>query len=190
MSLRIMIIPGNHDCEIEYNWYLSVKRELEAKGFHVVAEKMPDAYLATKEIWLPHIEKKVENSSKTILIGHSSGAVAIMRYLETHQIEGAILIGACHTDLGDETERLSNYYSTPWQWGKIKKNTKWIVQFASVDDPFIPIEEARFIHEQLETEYHEYRDQGHFGGPNDHIVDFPELVLAVLRKTGMPTQPL
>lgn len=179
-----MVIPGNHDCDIEENWYLAVKHALEAKGFHVVAEKMPDAYLARKEIWLPFIEQKVSNSPNTILIGHSSGAVAIMRYLETHAIEGAIIIGACHTDLGDETERQSNYYTNPWQWDKIKKNAKWIVQMASVDDPFIPINEARFIHEKLGTEYHEYLNEGHFGSPHEDKTTFPEVVFTVLKKTG------
>lgn len=57
-----------------------------------------------------------------ILIGHSSGAVAILRYLETHRIEGAVIIGVCHTDLGDEKKKISGYYDDPPELVKGIKN--------------------------------------------------------------------
>ena len=56
----------------------------------------------------------------TILIGHSSGAVAAMRYAETHRLLGSILVGVCHTDLGDSGEAASGYYREPWQWDRIR----------------------------------------------------------------------
>ncbi len=53
--------------------------------------------------------------------------------------------------------------------------------FASEDDPWIPISEPQFIHQQLNCEYHEFKDQGHFGG--DYFKpDFPELTLSILNK--------
>jgi|GEM_PF-2450317 predicted GNAT family N-acyltransferase len=86
-----------------------------------------------------------------------------MRYAESHKILGSILIGACYTDLGYDAEKQSHYYDKPWQWDKIRDNQKWIVQFASTDDPYIPIDEPRHVHRSLGTEYHEYTDRGHFG---------------------------
>ena len=169
-----MIIPGNGNTDISENWFLYVKQSLEAMGLHVIAKNMPDPVLARKSFWIPFIEKEL-GTTDAILIGHSSGAVAILRYLENHRAKGAILVGACHTDLGDENERLSGYFSDPWQWKKIKRNADWIVQFASIDDPYIPIEEARHIHDELNTEYHEYADQGHFGG-DVHKTEFPEII--------------
>ena len=186
MLPRVIIIPGNHETPIEVNWYLSVKRELEAKGFHVIANTMPDGYVASKEVWLPYIEEQLQNNPNSILIGHSSGAVAALRYAETHQVEGIIMVGACYTDLDDELERKSGYYSTPWQWDKIKKNAKWIVQFASIDDPFIPIAEPRHIQQQLAAEYHEYEDEGHFGTSFKAKNEFPEIVFTVLKKARLP----
>src|SRR5205085_912422 len=126
-----------------------------------------------KEYWLPFIEQKME-SEDCILIGHSSGAVAILRYLETHKVGGAVIVAACYTDLGDEKEKASGYYSEAWHWDKIRKNAGWIVQFASTSDPFIPIAEPRFIHEKIHSEYHEM-DCGHFGPPAE-MKEFPELI--------------
>jgi hypothetical protein len=37
----------------------------------------------------------------TIVVGHSSGAEAIMRYLESNKVLGAVLVSACWTDLGN-----------------------------------------------------------------------------------------
>ena len=176
MTLAI-ILPGNGGPDIDRNWYKSVKKELENSGIRVVLETMPDPVLARKEFWLPFIERHALQKEEVVLIGHSSGAVAILRYLETHKAEGAIIAGACVTDLGDDMEKASGYYDSAWQWESIKKNTGWIIQFASRDDPYIPIEEERYINEMLNTEYHEFEDRGHFMDD-----DFPELVQELRKK--------
>jgi len=96
---------------------------------------------------------------------------------------GIIIVGVNNTDLGYEEEKLSGYFDNPWQWKKIKKNIKWIIHFASQDDPYIPIKEQRFIHQQLDSEYHEYIDRGHFGSEYKSDKKFPELIKVILRKT-------
>ena len=180
--MRAIILPGNNNCDVTTQWYLHVKKELEKIGIEVVVENMPDADIARKEYWLPWIEEKAKGADKIILIGHSTGTVAILRYLESHHVEGAVLVAAFHTDLGDAKEKKSHYFDSPWQWEKIKQNVKWIIQFASTNDPVIPIEEARFVRDKLNPEYHEFNDQGHFSRDTAGKVEFPELVEAVKRK--------
>ena len=79
-----------------------------------------------------------------------------------------------HTDLGVISEKLSGYFKKPWDFDAIKQNQKFIIQFNSTNDPHILIAEARFVHEKLNTDYHEL-SQGHFY-PQD---TFPELIEAV-----------
>lgn len=186
-KIKVIFIPGNGGGGREMmnplmhqNWKPWLKDRLEELGIDVVAKDWPDPDLARSKFWLPHI-KKLGANEKTILIGNSSGAVAAMRYAEKYQVLGLVLVAACYTDLGMETEKISGYFDKPWQWEKIKKNTNWIVQFASLDDPFIPISEARFMHEMLETEYYEFENEGHFGYPNPKL-EFPELVESVKNK--------
>lgn len=174
-----MIIPGNQNASLSQEWYPWVKTELEKLGIKTIAKNMPNADLARRQFWIPFIEQQLEGNEKSIVIGHSSGAVAALRYLEDHKLEGVVLIGACYTDLGDEHEKKSGYYDDEWQWDKIKQNAKWIVQFASQDDPYIPISEARFVHEKTDAEYHEYNDRGHFWGG---VREFPEIIEAIKRK--------
>ncbi|MCA9371345.1 alpha/beta hydrolase [Candidatus Woesebacteria bacterium] len=175
--MKAIIIPGNGNTPISDNWFPYVKRRLLARGLEVIAEDMPDPELARKSYWLPFIEKKLK-TEEAILIGHSSGAVAIMRYLEEHKAKLAILVGVCYTDLGLESEKKSGYYDEPWNWEAIKKNAKKICIFASKNDPYISISEPRHIKDQLEAEYHEYNDEGHFGS-DVNKTEFPEIVMVV-----------
>jgi len=176
--MKVMIIPGNDNTLITSNWYQYVKHELEKLGLEVIAENMPDPKLARKEIWIPFIKENISADEDVILIGHSSGAAAILKFLEENKCRLAIIVGAYYTDLGDELEKKSGYFDELWKWNQIKENAKKIVIFASQDDPYIPIEQARFIKEKVDAEYHEYKDEGHFGA-DVNKKEFPELVLIV-----------
>ena len=72
-----------------------------------------------------------------------------MRLLEAHKVKGCVLVSACVTDGGMESERISGYYSRPWEWAKIRTNAEWILQYHSSDDPFIPRSEADEVATQL-----------------------------------------
>lgn len=184
MRMKVMIIPGNGNTDISENWFPYVKKRLEELGIDAIAKNMPDPDLARRQFWIPFIEKEINGDENSILIGHSSGAVAILRFLENHKVLGAIIVGACYTDLGDEKEKLSSYYDDEWQWNKIKQNAKWIIQFASTNDPYIPIEEARFIRDKINSEYNEYKDQGHFSS-DANKTEFPEIVEVIKRKLNL-----
>ena len=181
---KAILAPGNGGGTPQDNWFPYLERELPKLGLSVINQQFPDAELARKEFWLPFLTE-LGADKDTIIIGHSSGAVAAMRYAEEHQILGSVLVGTCYTDLGHESEKQSQYYNTPWQWDTIKANQQWIIQFASTDDPFIPIEEARHIHQHLDTEYYEYDDQGHFGHGDQPRVEFPELVEVLQKKVNI-----
>ena len=107
-----------------------------------------------------------------------------MRFAEKYKIFGSILVGSYYTDLGFPTEKKSGYFDAPWDWNAIKSNQCWIVQFASVDDPWIPIEEPRFMHKMLQSEYHESDDQGHFDKEH-HKMAFPELIKVIKKKLSV-----
>lgn len=175
VQLKAIIVHGNNGGVSTDFWYPSTKRFLEKLGVMVINQTFPDNQLAHENIWLANLEK-LGADANTIIIGHSSGAVAAMRFAQNHKIFGSVLVGVNYTDLGDETEKESGYYNHPWNWEKISANQNWIIQFASHNDPYIPISQPRFIAKKLNSEYYEYKDRGHF-----QINEFPEL-LEVLKK--------
>lgn len=149
----------------------------------MIAPQFPDTPLARESYWMPFL-KTLNPDEHTILVGHSTGAIAALRYAEKYQILGSVLVGGYVTDLGMETEKLSGYFDRPWDWDAIKNNQQWIIQFASTNDPWIPIDEARALHNYLNTEYYEFTDQGHFGG-DCYKQEFPELVVALKKKLAV-----
>jgi len=66
------------------------------------------------------MEQQLNCDSNTVIIGHSSGAQAALRYAENHSVHGLVLVSACVTDLGDANEKASGYYNRPWQWEQVK----------------------------------------------------------------------
>lgn len=177
MSLpKAILIHGNGGSTAGDIWLPSVERELTTLGLEVINRTFPDNVKARARFWLPFLEE-LGADARTILIGHSSGAVAAMRYASTHQLWGSILIGVCHTDLGDSGEAASGYYREPWPWPRIRDNQRWIAIFNSSDDPHIPIAEPRYVAAQLRCSYFEFDDRGHF--VDSHL---PEVVDYVRRK--------
>ncbi len=183
-DVKIIIVRGNGNSTPNENWFPYAKKELEKIGLLVINKEFPDPELAREEYWLPFI-KKLGADENTILIGHSSGAIAAMRFVERNKILGSILVATYYTDLRDEREKKSGYFDRPWDWESIRKNQKWIVQFASTDDPYVPIKEARFIHQKLQTEYREYKDEGHFGADKNKTI-FPEITAVIKSKLRTP----
>lgn len=186
-ELKIIFLHGNGNSTPKDNWFPFIKTELEKFGINIIDRQFPDAYLARASYWLSFLKDELKADKNSILIGHSSGAVASMRFAENNQIFGSILVAPMHTDLGIETERLSGYYDKPWDWHAIRNNQNWIIQFSSTDDPWIPIAEPRFVHEQLKSEYYEFNTQGHFGG-DYHKRSFPELAEALKKKLSIITK--
>jgi len=180
-SAKAILIHGNGGCTAGDIWLPYLERELTALGLEVINQTFPDNIKARAQYWLPHIES-LGADERTILIGHSSGAVAAMRYAEAHQLLGSILVGVCHTDLGDSFEAASGYYETEWQWQRIRDNQQWIAIYSSTDDPHIPIAEPRFIAAQLRCSYFEFTDRGHFIDTRR----FPDVVNLVRRKLITP----
>lgn len=177
---KIILIHGNGGCTAADGWLPFVERDLSALGLDVVNRTFPDNVRARASVWLPFLEE-LGADERTVIIGHSSGAVAALRYAESHRLLGSVLVAVCHTDLDDPGERASGYYQGPWRWDDIRRNQEWTAIFQSDDDPHIPVAEARFVAAQLRANYFEHTDRGHFTSREA----FPELVRFVARKLGL-----
>eukprot|EP00547_Thalassionema_nitzschioides_P002797 CAMPEP_0194224622 /NCGR_PEP_ID=MMETSP0156-20130528/37931_1 /TAXON_ID=33649 /ORGANISM="Thalassionema nitzschioides, Strain L26-B" /LENGTH=140 /DNA_ID=CAMNT_0038956277 /DNA_START=306 /DNA_END=728 /DNA_ORIENTATION=- len=128
----------------------------------------------------------VENQAENIIIiGHSSGAQASLRYAELYKLHGCVLVSATYTDLGDANERASGYYprvssdgtiTNSYDFEKMRENCPLWAQFHSNDDPFIPLNEAERIRDglKLKDEYTMLPGRSHF------FEYSPELLEAIL----------
>ncbi|KAH9197913.1 hypothetical protein AeNC1_000094 [Aphanomyces euteiches] len=160
---RVLILPGNGCTPVEScNWYGWLAQELRARGCEVVLTDMPDPMTARESTWLPHVRDVMKCDENSVIVGHSSGAQAAMRYAETTKVAGLVLVSVCVTDLGDENERASGYYNRPWAYDKVRENVSWIVQFGSPDDRFLPAAEQQQVAEGLNSEFHFLKGKDHY----------------------------
>jgi len=178
-AATVILVHGNGGCTAGDFWLPAVERDLAAAGLRVINRTFPDNVKARARIWLPFLES-LGVDEHTIVVGHSSGALAAMRYAETRPLLGSVLVGVCHTDLGDGFEAASGFYEAPWRWDRIRANQRWIGIFNSSDDPHIPVAEARFVAAQLRCSYFEFEDRGHFTDST-----LPEVSAFILRKLGI-----
>lgn len=170
--MKVVIIHGNMGCTSESFWipWLKSRLRLELPRVEIKTPNMPDNWIGSEDIWIPYMRDELMCDEETVIIGYSTGAIDAMRYAEQHEILGSILVCPYHTDLNNNIEKLSGYFNRPFDWESIKENQQWIMQFSSTDDPYVPIEESRFIHNKLSTEYHEYNDRKHFMGMEEREI--------------------
>ena len=93
------IIPGN-GCTSSIErcmWYGWAKKKLSEAGIATQLRLMPDPIVARETVWLPFMEAELNCNANCVVIGHSSGAEAAMRYAETHKVLGVVLLAACVT---------------------------------------------------------------------------------------------
>lgn len=184
---KCVIAPGNGCTDIrEALWYSWVAKKLKQTGLFpdgVIACTFPDPVNARESIWIPFMADKLGVDSRTLLIGHSSGAEAAMRFAERRPVGAIVLVSACWTDLGNPHESLAGYYSRPWLWDEIRSNVVagWICQFGSDDDPFIPRHEMMHVHQNLKSHLVWHTDRGHYADDT-----FPDLIEEVIRFMTMP----
>ncbi len=201
LDFTLMIIPGNGGCDVtRSNWYPWLNKELTKKypKANIICENMPDPVEAREIYWMPfiknHLKISIEEKKDIYVVGHSSGAVALMRLVENTKITGGFIVAGCVSHLGDENELNSGYYPKqpnktelrPWQWDKMKENTKWLINICSEDDCFIPIFEGLEIKEKLGLEHGVTHIQFTKEEGKSHFMfkKFPELFNIIVDKIG------
>jgi uncharacterized protein len=162
MKTRAIFVHGNQSTHWSFAFAPWLKSELEKLGFETFFETLPDSIIARSEYWLPFLKDHIKAGENDIIIGWSSGAVAAMRYAETNKIKGSVLISPCYTDLGDELEKQSGYYDSPWDWESIKANQGKIALIYGDDDPYIPQDQFEHIASKLNPDEFKIHKGKHF----------------------------
>lgn len=188
--MKVIILPGNGCTNIlQSNWYGWLRSALEVRDVHCVAENMPDPHKAQRNIWIPFIRDTLGADCDSILVGHSSGAQAALRFAEDHKVGGIVLVAATFTDLGDAGERASGYYplnnesENMYKFSAMRANCPKWYQFHSDDDCFIPVHEAERIRDGLQLGTEEFSmlsGRSHFFNP-----PFDELLNVVCKMAGV-----
>ena len=160
-----LILHGT-DNDSSGNWFPWLKNELEKKSWKVWVPDLPQAdkpsikrynrYIFSNDDW--------EFNEKSVLIGHSSGAVAILGLLQhlpkDTEVDTCIFIGSFKDNLG--WDALDGLFEEPFDFEKIKQKANNFIFIHSDNDPYCPLEHAQYLSNKLDGELIVKKGQEHF----------------------------
>lgn len=160
MNKNILILHGWNASPRDH-WFWRAKEKWEKKGWKVEVPEMPGNYFPKLEAWLKIIESFQPNQS-WVLIGHSLGGVAILKYLENADkpIGKAILIATPLTAM--HFGALDNFFEHGFNWENIRSNCHQFAILNEDNDPAIPIEHGQKYAKNLDGRLHTISGFTHF----------------------------
>lgn len=169
---NVLILHGT-DATSKDNWFPWLKLELGEKGYKVWVPNLPRSSKPSMKQYNKFIfsNKKWEFDGDSVIIGHSSGAVAILGILQGLPDEvvvgTCIFVGVFKGDLG--WEELSELWDVPINYGEIKKKARKFIFVHSDNDLYCPLEHAEYLSRKLGGELRIIVGAKHFsidpGGP-------------------------
>ncbi len=184
MKKRAFLIHGWEGYP-EEGWRPWLRDELARNGFEVAVPAMPDTAYPRMDAWLSYLSSVVgKPDTLCYFVGHSLGAITILRYLEQlkpHQrIGGAVFIAGFSDDLGFDELKKSKFFVGPIDWKKIKSHGKKYIAIHSDNDPYVSLQYGDVFKKSLHAEVIVLHDRKHFSG-DDGINELPEVLDAVLK---------
>ncbi len=162
------------------NWFMWLKGKLVGAGHNVWLPQLPDAEKPNTKTYNKFLlaNKNFVIDSDTIVIGHSSGAVEILRLLEhlppKTTIKAAVLVSAFKDDLGWDS--LTELFQEPFDFDRIKSTCDQFIFVHSDNDPHVPLEHAEYLCGKLGGKLIVLEGQGHFNTElSPDYKKFPEL---------------
>lgn len=161
---HILILHGWNALPAEH-WFPKAKEKFERSGFKVEVPEMPGGYFPKKEEWVKTIAN-FNPDENWVLMGHSLGGVAILRYLEekVKPISQAILIATPYEPM--QFKPIENFFGNEFDWKKIRKNCQKFDIVNESNDSIIPLEHGQKFAKNLKGKLHILSGYSHF-----HTID-------------------
>jgi len=169
-------------------WKPWLKNELEKYGYRVEIPSMPNSNAPIVSEWLEQMNKEINKPNEdTILVGHSLGGLAILKYIETLpqnvKIDKVILVASV-IDSIKNMSGLELKIAKPWlaeslDCDKINSSTNKIISFFSDNDPHIPLESSKIVQSKLRGEVI-VEHKGHYN-EESNVFEVPQILKVITR---------
>jgi predicted alpha/beta hydrolase family esterase len=172
----------------ESNWFPWLKQKLAQGGHKVSVPHFPTPEDQSFASWHIVAEQALKefNPDRTVLIGHSTGAVCVLRLAEIASKPYQAVFSICPfvRDLGlDPYDRLnSSFVHHPFDWQRIKNKAGSICCFAGDDDPYVPLSYSVEVAEKTGGDLTIVEKGGHLNAETGFL-EFP-LLLDRIGQTG------
>lgn len=181
---KILIIHGTYGYPTE-NWIPWLRAELEQRGHEVISPQFPTPENQNLTAWLQVFEQYRELcDDDMILVGHSVGASFILSVLETlsQPVKASFLVAGFASMLpnaGNVGLLIKTFVEKEFNWPTIRQNSRSFTIFQSDNDPYVPVDKAGELAQQLNTPITYVANAGHFNETADYL-KFPLLLERIL----------
>jgi len=180
--MKIVLMHGK-DADPTQKWYPWLSEVMKKEGNDFIAPVLPNASDPVLSEWMHELDQ-IDIDQDTILVGHSRGGVALLRWLEKQaanfKVKKVILIATNSGNIGDmaiTTETNHGFYTEEgYDLEKIKSHCTNFVVLHSTDDQWVPFSHGEKIAKGLNAKFLEFNDYGHFGKT---VPEIPELLLEI-----------
>lgn len=172
----------------EGNWFRWLEIKLKAKGLEVWLPTLPHADHPSlrEELEFVHEHCPFPLDADTLVIGHSSGAILALLLAQENEVKlSAVIAVSVFYDNSLGWSANDKLFDVPFDWAKVSANAPNIVCIHSDDDPYVPLEQARYVADNIHAELIIIPGQGHFNLEKSEMYrSFPAL-LSLLEERHM-----
>lgn len=155
---RAVILHGT-DGEPGMNWFPWLKGKLEKAGYDVWAPPLPGNHTPNREVYGDFLFGQGWDFADNIVVGHSSGAVEVLNLLMDERfpkIKLGVMVGAWKGDIPkgyeeDNTQFANLFPPEGFNFARIKQNADKLAFLHGDDDPYCPLEQAKYLAEKLDA---------------------------------------
>ena len=144
MPLRVLIIHGTKGSP-EGNWFPWLRAALEKDGHDVRVPRFPTPEGQSFESWRAIAETELKDAppAETLLVGHSTGAVFVLRLAEQAPVPFRAVFSVCPfaADLGlaGYDELNATFVRHDFNWPRVRAGAKAFFFYAGDNDPYVPL---------------------------------------------------
>jgi leucyl-tRNA synthetase len=153
LDYRYILLHG-YDGSPEKNFFPWLRRELTRKGFSFVAPQLPNPQNPTEEEQVNYVLRNFQFDERTVLFGHSLGAVVALKVLEKLErpIAGVVLAaGFLEPKFKDGWKApFTDTFKWEFDFEKIRKNIGFVSILSDLNDDGVPVEQGKLLHEKLD----------------------------------------
>ncbi|MGF6889137.1 putative alpha/beta hydrolase family esterase [Nocardia sp. GAS34] len=171
-------------------WFPTFRAELETAGHQVVIPDLPNSEAPQVKPWIETLASVATAPAQdTVLVGHSIGAVNVLRFLEQYDVAsgvfaGVVLVSTSVHEVGYDL--LAEFFEREFDWTRIRAAASQFRALIAIDDPVNapnPLAHLDVLVRELGATAVVLPDGGHLGAyPEDHIAvpEASRLVLDIL----------